>query len=521
MMGPEVKLALVSVSDKTGLVDFVRGLHDMGVEIISTGGTKKAIADAGIPVRDISDYTGFPEMMHGRVKTLHPRVHGGLLALRDNPEHMAVAREHGIRMIDMVVVNLYPFEATVAKPEVTLEDAIENIDIGGPSMVRSAAKNYRSVAIVTNPARYPQILQEMRDHGGAVTDQTRAELAVEAYTLTSGYDTAISDWLREHLLGEGDMRSVCSIRGQKVQDVRYGENPHQAAAFYRYANVPPYGLAAANILQGKELSFNNYLDLEAVLAGVREFSEPTAYIVKHTSPCGVASHALLAQAYLDALECDPVSAFGGIVGFNRAVEEETAQAILAGIEKYGFLECILAPSFSAAARAALAVKKNLRLLEVADLQVQDPVDFKRVTGGFVMQEPDRETEPKELQVVTKKAPTAAQLQELLFAWKVCKTTKSNAIVYAKGTKTVGIGGGVYSRVDANMIAARKAGDRAHGAVLASDAFFPQPDNITVAHAAGIAAIIEPGGSIKDQEVIDMCDALGIAMVFTGMRHFKH
>jgi len=517
----KVKLALVSVSDKAGLVEFVRGLHAMGVEMISTGGTKKVIAEAGIPVRDISDYTGFPEMMNGRVKTLHPKVHGGLLALRDNPEHMAVAAEHGIRMIDMVVVNLYPFEATVAKPDVTLEDAIENIDIGGPSMVRSAAKNYRSVAIVTNPARYPQILQEMRENDGAVSDRTRAELAVEAYTLTSGYDTAISSWLREHMLGETGLPSFYTVRGAKVQDARYGENPHQAGAFYRLANTAPYGLAAAKVLQGKELSFNNFLDLEAVLAGVREFDEPTAYIVKHLSPCGVASNAVLVQAYTDALECDPLSAFGGIVGFNREVDGDTAAAILAGIERYGFLECILAPKFSAAAREALAAKKNLRLVELADLQAQDQFDFKRVTGGFVLQEPDRQTDPKELKVVTQKAPTDEQMQELLFAWKVCKTTKSNAIVYAKGTKTVGIGGGVYSRVDANLIAARKAGDRARDAVLASDAFFPQPDNITVAHGAGITAIIQPGGSIKDQEVIDMCDELGMAMVVTGVRHFKH
>jgi len=517
----KVKLALVSVSDKTGLAEFVRGLHEMGVELISTGGTKKAIADAGVPVRDISDYTGFPEMMNGRVKTLHPKVHGGLLALRDNPEHMAVAAEHGIRMIDMVVVNLYPFEATVAKPEVTLEDAIENIDIGGPSMVRSAAKNYRSVAIVTNPGRYGQILREMRESDGAVSDRTRAELAVEAYTLTSGYDTAISTWLREHMLGETGLPSVYTVRGAKVQDARYGENPHQAGAFYRHANTKPYGLAAANVLQGKELSFNNFLDLEAVLAGVREFSEPTAYIVKHTSPCGVASHVSLPQAYNDALECDPLSAFGGIVGFNREVTVDAAQAVLEGIEKYGFLECLLAPGYTEAALELLAAKKNLRVVEVHDLAARDRYDFKRVTGGFVLQEPDTPLLGEELKVVTRKAPTEDQLDGMLFAWKVCKTTKSNAIVYAKGTRTVGIGGGVYSRVDANMIAARKAGARAGGAVLASDAFFPQPDNVTVAHEAGIAAIIQPGGSIKDQEVIAMCDELGIAMVFTGMRHFRH
>ncbi len=520
-MAPEIKLALISVSDKSGIADFARGLHAMGVEIISTGNTKKAIAEAGIPVRDISDYTGFPEMMHGRVKTLHPKVHGGLLALRDNPEHMAVAAAHDIRMIDMVVVNLYPFEATVAQPGVTLEEAIENIDIGGPSMVRSAAKNYRSVAIVTNPAHYPLILAEMRDGGGALSERTHAELAVEAYTLTAGYDTAISTWLRRHISAETGLPGVMAFRGEKQQDVRYGENPHQAAAFYRTAGVPPYGLAAATVLQGKELSFNNYLDLEAVLSGVREFDEPTAYIVKHTSPCGVASHAVLAQAYRDALACDPLSAFGGIVGFNREVDTDTAQALLDGMAKYGFLECILAPRFSAPAREMLAVKKNLRLLELPELCAQDTYDFKRVTGGFVVQEPDREIDPQELKVVTQVAPSDEQLAELRFAWRVMKTTKSNAIVYAKGTKTVGIGGGLYSRVDANKLAASKAGDRAQGAVLASDAFFPHPDNIDVAHAAGIVAIIQPGGSIKDQEVIDACDRYGIAMVVTGIRHFKH
>ena len=517
----QVKLALVSVSDKTGLVEFVRGLHELGVEFISTGGTKQAIAEAGIPVRDISDYTGFPEMMNGRVKTLHPKVHGGLLALRDNPEHMAVAAAHGISMIDMVVVNLYPFAATISKPGVTLEDAIENIDIGGPSMVRSAAKNYRSVAIVTNPERYGEILAEMRDGEGDISTQTRAELAVEAYTLTSDYDNMISAWLRAHLLQEPGLPSVLTYRGIKEHDVRYGENPHQQAAFYRRAGAKPYGLAAANILQGKELSFNNYLDLEAVLTGVRDFEEPTAYIVKHLSPCGVASDADLATAYRHALECDPLSAFGGIVGCNRAVDGATAQAMLDGMAKYGFLECVLAPKFSAEARELLASKKNLRLVEVADLRAMDPFDFKRVTGGFVAQQHDTQILPEEVKVVTKIAPTAEQMQELYFAWRVCKTTKSNAIVYAKDTRTVGIGGGVYSRVDANKLAAEKAGARARGGVLASDAFFPMPDNIDVAAAAGIVAIIQPGGSIKDQVVIDACDQHGIAMVFTGVRHFKH
>jgi phosphoribosylaminoimidazolecarboxamide formyltransferase/IMP cyclohydrolase len=520
-MTPTVKLALVSVSDKTGLIDFARGLHALGVEFISTGGTKQALAAAGLPVTDISDYTGFPEMMDGRVKTLHPRVHGGLLALRDNAEHLALAEAHGIRLIDMVIVNLYPFEATVAKPGVALMDAIENIDIGGPSMVRSAAKNFRSVAIVTNPARYGQVLAEMQASGGTVSEGTRAALAVDAYTLTAGYDTAISTWLRANLLEESGLPAVVALRGAKAHDVRYGENPHQAGAFYRWAAGAPYGLAAATILQGKELSFNNYLDLEAVLAGVREFTAPTAYIVKHTSPCGVASAPDLATAYTAALECDPLSAFGGIVGFNRPVDGATAQALLDGMNQYGFLECILAPSFLPEACEILAVKKNLRLVAVADLAAQDPLDFKRVTGGFIAQAPDTLTDPDTLTVVTKRAPTADELAALQFAWRVVKTTKSNAIVYAKGTQTVGIGGGVYSRVDANLIAARKAGDNAQGAVLASDAFFPQIDNIEVAATAGVTAIIQPGGSIKDADVVDACDRLGLAMVVTGVRHFKH
>ena len=520
-MENKVKLALVSVSDKTGLVDFVKGLTEMGVEIISTGGTKKAILDAGIAARDISDYTGFPEMMDGRVKTLHPKVHGGLLALRDNAEHMALATEHNISMIDMVVVNLYPFEATVKKEGATLEDAIENIDIGGPSMVRSAAKNYRSVAIVTNPARYAQVLSEMKENNGSVSDRTRAELAVEAYTLTSNYDTAISSWLRENMLKEEGMPSVFAARGKKIADVRYGENPHQKAAVYANIGTDAYGLPAAEILQGKELSFNNYLDLEAVLSGVIEFDEPTAYIVKHTSPCGVASNANLALAYTQALECDPLSAFGGIVGFNREVDKQVAEALLIGMEKYGFLECILAPSFSAEAQEALSVKKNLRLVALKDMGKADKYNFKQITGGIIAQEKDTLLTDGDLQVVTDVAPTSEQLAELMFAWKVVKTTKSNGIVYAKGTQTVGIGGGVYSRVDANKIAAEKAGDKAIGAVLASDAFFPQPDNIDVAAKAGIKAIIQPGGSIKDQVVIDACNAHGIAMVFTSMRHFKH
>ena len=535
----QIKRALVSVSDKTGLVEFVRGLVDMGVEILSTGGTARTLSEAGIPVRQVSDYTGFPEMMDGRVKTLHPKVHGALLARRDNPTDLASAREHGIELIDMVVVNLYPFRETVAKPDVALAEAVEQIDIGGPSMVRSAAKNHAHVAIVCRPERYQEVLAEMQTSDGELSDETRTKLAVEAFGHTASYDAAIYTYLSEH---EGKIRSPRSeqalraaqddrSRGmrdvlvhawEKQQDLRYGENPHQAGAFYRDSTRAPSGLAAAKQLHGKELSFNNFLDLDAAIAIVADFEEPTAAIFKHTSPCGVATAATLAQAYRDALDCDPLSAFGGIIGLNRAVDVETAQAILCGIKEYGFMECVVAPEFEPDALAALKAKRDLRLVETPRASAPERCDFKRVAGGLVVQEIDRfvEGEPELTFPCEKKAPDPL-VPSLRFAWRVAKWVKSNAIVIVRDTKTVGIGGGVTSRVDAVWLAVRKAGDRASGAVLASDAFFPKPDAIEVAARAGVVAIVQPGGSLGDQEAIDICNKLGIAMAVTGRRHFRH
>ena len=516
-----IKRALVSVSDKTGLLDFVRGLVNLGVEILSTGGTTRALAEAGLPVRQVSDYTGFPEMMEGRVKTLHPKIHGALLARRDNPEDMASVREHGIELIDMVVVNLYPFRETVAKPGVTLAEAVEQIDIGGPAMVRSAAKNHAHVAIVCRPERYEQVLAEMRDSRGELSDATRLALAVEAFAHTASYDAAIHAYLSGQA-GAPPMPEVLIHAWSKQQDLRYGENPHQAAAFYRDATRPAAGLTAARQLHGKELSFNNFLDLDAAMGIVADFAEPTAALFKHTSPCGAATAPTLAQAYRDALDCDPLSAFGGIIGLNRSVDMDTARAILDGMKEYGFMECVIAPGYAPDALEALKAKRDLRLLEASTMGIADLRDFKRVSGGLVAQgidtfcdgEPEL-TVPTEKQIPKELAPTAR------FAWRVAKWVKSNAIVIARDAKTVGIGGGVTSRVDAVWLAVRKAGERARGAVLASDAFFPKPDAIEVAAQAGVVALVQPGGSLGDEEAIEMCDRLGVAMAFTSRRHFRH
>ncbi len=513
----KIRRAIVSVYDKTGVVELAQFLKKHNVEILSTGGTARLLKEKGLDAVEVSQFTGFPEILDGRVKTLHPKIYGGLLSIRDNEKHQQQMKENNLAPIDLVVCNLYPFEETLKKGA-SDEEIIENIDIGGPTMIRASAKNHRHVVVVVNPVFYPELMSEMEKNGGGVSEALAFRCALEVYRTTSRYDSLIASYFAGRLNQNGLPLHV-DMRFSKICDVRYGENPHQRGAFYRCGSESR-GLAAAEILQGKELSFNNYLDLEAVLSGVRGFEAPTAYIVKHTSPCGVASHPVLAEAYRSALECDPLSAFGGIVGFNREVDGETADALLAGMDKYGFLECLLAPGFSAQAKTKLAAKKNLRLVIVRDLAAADPLDFKRVTGGCVVQEPDA-GDVAEVKVVTKTAPTKEQMEALRFAWKVAKTTKSNAIVYARGTVTVGIGGGVYSRVDANRMAAAKAGGRAKGAVMASDAFFPQADNIDVAAEAGIAAIIQPGGSIKDKETIEACDKCGIAMVFTGMRHFKH
>lgn len=526
-----IRRALISVSDKTGLVEFAKGLHKLEVEIISTGGTAKLLKEAKIPVIEVSEYTGFPEMLDGRVKTLHPKIHAGLLALRGNLEHMKQLKKEKIGLIDMVVVNLYPFEKTISKPEVKIEEAIENIDIGGPSMLRSAAKNYQSVAVVCNPQRYPQILEEMKKHKGVLSLKTREELAEEVFKLTAHYDSAIHNFLdmKFKIKEEGFQASELKfptffeLKFEKIQDLRYGENPHQKAAFYRDMDIKGSTLAQAKQLQGKELSFNNILDLNAAYECVREFEEPTVVIIKHNNPCGVASNKDLVTAYKDALECDPISAFGSIIGINKELDATTAKEM-----SNLFIEAIIAPSYSQDAITILKEKKSIRLMEIEIFpvstrkQFQTGLDLKKVSGGLLVQERDeRQLDPKGFSVATKTQPTEEEFKSLLFAWRVVKHVKSNAIVIVQGAKTVGIGAGQMSRVDSVMLAVNEAKEKAKRAVLASDAFFPKPDGVEIAAKAGIRAIIQPGGSIADEEIIKICNDNDIAMIFTGMRHFRH
>lgn len=515
-----VRRALVSVTDKTGVAEFCSALvSEFDVEIVSTGGTAKVLIEAGVPVRPIDDLTGFPEMMDGRVKTLHPRVHGGLLARRDVPEHMAAAEEHGIGMIDMVIVNLYAFEKTVARDGVTLEDAIENIDIGGPSMLRSAAKNFDSVAVVTDPSRYGQILDEMRSTGGFTTYDTRASLAVEVFRTTSAYDSAIwmylSDYRSQAFPGE------VRFRLEKVQDLRYGENPHQMAAFYRFIDAKAHTLARAEQLQGKELSYNNILDTDAAWTAVREFEgEPACVIVKHTNPCGTAVAHDIVVAYSRAHDADPISAFGGVMAFNQPVPASLIEAIYANGQ---FVEVMIAPEFEPQALELLAQKPNIRVLRTGGVRpVAGHYDSRSVEGGLLVQTSDGVSEdPADFRVVTEREPSADEMEQLLFAWKVAKSVKSNAILLAKGFVSVGVGAGQMNRVNSARIAVEQAGDNAEGAVAASDAFMPFPDSLEVVAAAGVRAVIQPGGSVRDQEVIDKANELGVAMVFTGHRHFRH
>ena len=531
-----IKRALVSVSDKAGIDDLAKTLNEFGVEILSTGGTAKKMKDLGIPVKDVSEYTGFPEMMHGRVKTLHPKIHGGLLAVRDDKEHMEQAKKHNIEMIDMVVVNLYPFEKTVAKEGVTLEEAIENIDIGGPSMLRSAAKNHRSVAVITNPATYPAIIKELKENNGSLSEETLKNLAVEVFKRTSEYDGAIYNYLNQrdtktpfdfaqggHDTGhkEKQFPDTLNLAFSKTQDLRYGENPHQKAAFYKDPKANESGICNARQLQGKELSFNNIIDLNAAIEIVKEFDKPAASVIKHTNPCGAATADTLSKAYLDALECDRLSAFGSVVGFNEPVDKKLAETVM---KEADFVECIIAPSYDEEAKKIFSTKKNLRLLEVPNFKKTSPKesDYKKVVGGLLVQDMDlKEVKESDLKVVTKSKPSKEEINSLLFGWKIVKHVKSNAIVLCQGTKTVGVGAGQMSRVDSVIIATRKAGNKTKGATLASDAFFPKADAIDQAHKAGVKAIIQPGGSIKDNEVIAACDKYGIAMVFTGVRHFRH
>ena len=517
-----IKRALLSVSDKTGLIDFARALSAAGVELLSTGGTAKAIRDAGLPVKDVSEFTGFPEMLDGRVKTLHPKVHAGILAVRDNAAHVATMNEHGLGYIDLVCVNLYPFVATVSKPH-TLDEAIENIDIGGPAMVRSSAKNYRHVAIVTDPADYAALISEMAANNGALGDATRFDLAKKAFTHTAQYDGHISNYLTAlNTTGEREQfGDKLTLQFSRAQTCRYGENPHQNGAFYVEANAPAGTIATSKQIQGKELSYNNIADTDAALECVKTFDlAPACVIVKHANPCGVAYGENLLDAYNRAYQTDPESAFGGIIAFNRRLDGETAKTI---VERQ-FVEVIIAPEVSPEASEAVAAKKNVRLLECGAWNgAVSQMDMKRVAGGLLVQDADTLLHG-DLKVVTKRAPTPKEMEDLLFAWRIAKFVKSNAIVYCKDRMTIGVGAGQMSRVNSARIAAIKAeqaGLVVPGSVMASDAFFPFRDGLDNAAAAGITAVIQPGGSMRDEEVIAAADEHGIAMVFTGIRHFRH
>lgn len=508
--------ALLSVSDKTGIVDLAKQLQAAGLELVSTGGTFRTIAEAGISVRDVASVTGFPEMMDGRVKTLHPKIHGGLLALRDEESHMEAARSQAIEMIDVVVVNLYPFAKTIAKPGVKLEEAVENIDIGGPSMLRAAAKNYRFVIVLVDPVDYGWVGERLAA-GGTFSEEERFALAAKVFRHTADYDARIAEYLSQKagLLFPESL----TLTYHKVQDLRYGENPHQRAAFYKIDRKVTGSLASAHQYQGKELSYNNIQDADAALGILYEFSEPTAVAVKHMNPCGVGTGKDIQEAYNRAYEADPVSIFGGIVALNREVDENLA-AKLAEL----FLEIVIAPSYTESALAVFAKKKNLRVLtlDVPTERAAGEFTVKSVRGGLLIQDGDsHEVVADDLEVVTETAPNAQDIKELLFAWKVVKHVKSNAIVLTKDGQTIGVGAGQMNRVGAAKIAIEQAGAKTHGAVLASDAFFPMPDTVEEAAKAGIKAIIQPGGSIRDKDSIAVANQYGIAMVFTKVRHFKH
>ncbi|WP_372613511.1 bifunctional phosphoribosylaminoimidazolecarboxamide formyltransferase/IMP cyclohydrolase [Halomonas sp.] len=520
---PSVRRALISVSDKTGIVDFARGLVAQGIELLSTGGTFRLLEENGIAVTEVSEHTGFPEIMDGRVKTLHPRIHGGILGRRGKDD--AVMAKHDIPPIDMVVVNLYPFVQTVSKPDCTLEEAIENIDIGGPTMVRACAKNHAYTTIVVDADDYARVLAEIADKDGAVSDATRFDLAVKAFEHTAGYDAAIADYLGQRVPGgEDGFPRTYNLQFHKKQAMRYGENPHQNAAFYADADASEAGVATATQLQGKALSYNNVADTDAAFECVKAFTETACVIVKHANPCGVAVGESARQAYDKAFATDPTSAFGGIIAFNVPLDAETARAIIAR----QFVEVIIAPGIDEEARSIIAEKQNVRLLDVGAHWPGErgyAHDIKRVTGGLLVQDRDLGMVGRdELTVVTERIPTEQEMRDLAFAWKVAKYVKSNAIVYAKDGRTIGVGAGQMSRVYSAKIAGIKAADEGlsvPGSVMASDAFFPFRDGIDAAADAGIAAVIQPGGSIRDQEVIDAANEAGIAMVFTGMRHFRH
>jgi len=511
------KRAIISVSDKTGVVELAKELVKLDFEIVSTGGTFKTITQSGVEATYVSQITGFPEILEGRVKTLHPHVHGGILAKRTD-EHLAQLEELGIVPIDLVVVNLYPFKQTIAKENVTLEEAIENIDIGGPTMVRAAAKNYSSVAIIVNPDNYQKVINEIKSTG-EVSAELRLSLAKEAFAHTADYDTYIAEYLAKVIGPKDIFLQNLNLRGEKIQDLRYGENPHQKAVFYRETGAKGAGVGTARQIHGKELSFNNIIDLNAALELVKEFHQPAAVIIKHTNPCGTALGENLAKAYERAFDADPVSAFGGIVGLNCEVDKDTAEKMAKT-----FLEAIIAPAFSAEALAVLTKKANVRLLETGEINQVENVkyDVKKVNGGFLLQDMDKgQVKEQDLRVVSKRKPTPKELEEMMFSWKVVKHVKSNAIVVSKDKQTIGVGAGQMNRVGAANIAFAQAGEKCSNAVLASDAYFPFRDTIDEAAKAGITAIIQPGGSMRDEESIKAADEHGITMVFTGMRHFKH
>lgn len=518
----KIKRALVSVADKTGLKDLATGLHDLGFEIYATGGTAKTIRAASLPVRDIAEMTGFPEILGGRVKTLHPRIFGGLLAMRDQPDHVADIEKHGILLFDLVAVTLYAFAQTVAREEANLAEAIENIDIGGVALLRAAAKNHKFVTVLSRPEQYEAVLQEMRESAGEVSSQTRRQLATDAFATTASYDAIIHDYFAKTFDSKDQFPEQIILPFAKVQALRYGENPHQRAAVYRDLRRSPAGILSARQLHGKALSYNNFGDAEAALQIVSSFSVPAAAVVKHANPCGVAVAPQLAAAYRDALETDPLSAFGGIVGLNKPVDEETATEI-AKI----FTEVVVAPGFAPGALKILQGKKNLRLLQIPDIQspAAHELQFAHLTSGILLQDkdlyPDDDTK---FEIVSGRKPDEAEWSSLLFGWTVVRWVKSNAIVFTRGARTLGIGAGQMSRVDAALLAiekAARAGLALKGSVVASDAFFPFADGIEAAAKAGATAVIQPGGSVRDDEVVAAADACGMAMVFTGRRHFRH
>ncbi len=536
----KIRRALISVSDKTGIIDFAQELKSFGVEIISTGGTAKSLRDAGIEVRDVSDVTGFPEMMDGRIKTLHPKIHGGLLALRDNPEHLSAMDKHAIAPIDMVVINLYPFEQTIAREGVTMEEAIEQIDIGGPAMIRSAAKNWENVAVIVSPGSYGFIAEQIAAHAGALPLSVRSWLVRQAFQYTSRYDELIDLYLSSSLSDANsfeltseswsrfpwtnsmtsennrtEMPVYQKLRLKRIAHLRYGENPHQKAALYDAGWQA--GVANAELLSGKEMSFNNYVDADAAWQLVSDFDETACAIIKHTNPAGVALGASTEEAYRRALACDPVSAFGGIVAFNRTVDPAAAREVIEI-----FTEVVIAPDFDEAALEILKTKKNLRVLRAGEARIDESLEYRQISGGMLVQTRDvHQLKREDLKVVTKRAPSENEIHDLLFAWTVCKHTKSNAIVYSRDKQTVGVGAGQMSRVDSVNLGAMRSKLLTEGSVMASDAFFPFRDGIDEAAKHGITAVIQPGGSVRDEEVVAAADEHSLAMVFTGIRHFKH